>query len=149
MMWMMGAGSLVSPTRRISRGEDPWPEDMTPTQIAYEAFTDSGVFSTIGNVLNIANFMSSDRLLGDLKNDKFRNRAKTGIFGISDVVSSTASRISDVLGMATSGLDEKDLKTALHMLPISGAMYGHYYGDKLVESKDLPRNKRAAQIDNS
>jgi hypothetical protein len=147
MLWMYGAGSLVSPLRRISRGEEPWPEDMTEKQIAYEAFSDSGVMSTLANVLNIANFLSSDKLLGDLKNDKFKNRARTGIFGMSDVVSSTASRISDVLGMANSGIDEKDMKTAARMLPISGAMYGHYFSDKLIESWNLPRNKRAAEAE--
>jgi hypothetical protein len=146
-LWMAGAGALVSPTRRISRGEDPWPEDMTPLQISYEAFTDSGLMSTMGNVLNIANFLSNDKLLGDLKNDKFRNRARTGIFGMSDVVSSTASRISDVLGMTQSGIDEKDLKTAAHMLPITGAMYMHHVSDKVIESMNLPRNKRAAEAE--
>lgn len=148
MMWMLGAGALVSPMRRISRGEDAVPDDMTNEQRAYEAFSDSGVISSISNVLNIANFMTDDKLLGDLKNDKFKNRVKTGIFGMSDVVSSTASRISDVLGMVNSGLDEKDLKTAARMLPITGAMYGHYFSDKLIESWNLPRNKRAAQLDN-
>lgn len=145
MLWMAGAGSLVSPMRRIARGEQPWPDDMTEAQISYEAFSDSGVFSSVANVLNIANFLSDDKLLGDLKNDKFRHRARTGIFGMSDIVSSTASRISDVLGMVNSGLDEKDLKTAAHMLPITGSMYGHYIGDKMIESWDLPANKRAAQ----
>ncbi len=149
MMWMMGAGSLVSPMRRLSRGEDAWPDDMTPAQHAYEAWTDSGAFSSIGNVLNTANFMSNDKLLGDLKNDKFKNRAKTGIFGMSDVISSTAARISDVIGMANSGIDEKDLKTAAHMLPITGAMYGRYFSDKLIEGMNLPRNKRASELDNS
>lgn len=146
MLWMMGAGSLVSPMRRIARGEDAWPDDMSPEQHAYEAWSDSGVFSTISNVLNIANFLSNDKLLGDLKNDKYRNRVKTGIFGMSDIVSSTASRISDVVGMANSGLDQKDLKTAAHMLAISGSMYGHYIGDKIIEGWDLPRNKRAAEL---
>lgn len=147
MMWMAGAGSLVSPMRRISRGEDPLPEDMTSAQHAYEVWSDSGVFSSIANVLNLANFLSNDKLLGDLKNDKFKNRVKTGIFGMSDVISSTISRVSDVLGMVNSGLNEKDLKTVAHMLPLSGAMYGHYLGDKYIENKNLPRNKRAAEIE--
>ncbi len=130
----------------MARGEEPWPDDMTEKQIAYEVFSDSGVFSTGANVLNIANFLTHDKLLGDLKNDKFRNRMRTGIFGMSDVVSSTASRISDVFGMAASGdFNEKDLKTAAHMLPITGAMYGHYVSDKLIESFNLPRNRRAAE----
>lgn len=145
MMWMMGAGALVSPTRRVARGEDPWPEDMTLAQIAYEAFSDSGVFSVIANVLNLVNLMLSDKLLGDLKNDKFRNRMRTGIFGMTDVVSSTFARMTDVLGMVNSGLDEKDLKTAARMLPITGAMYGHYASNKLIESWNLPWNKRAAE----
>jgi len=149
MMWMLGAGAMVSPMRRIARGDDPIPDDMTPAQHAYEAWQDSGVTSSLNNVLAIANFMSDDKLLGDLKNDKFKNRAKTGIFGMSDVVSSTASRISDVLGMATSrDWNEKDLKTAAHMLPITGAMYGHYFSDKLIEGWNLPRNRRAAQLEN-
>jgi hypothetical protein len=145
MMWVMGAGALVSPTRRISRGEDGWPDDMTPVQHAYEAFTDSGVMSSISNVLNIANLMSDDKLLGDLKNDKFKNRVKTGIFGMSDVVSSTAARITDVIGMFNSGIDEKDMKTAAHMTCISGAMYGRYFSDKLIEGQNWPKNKKAAE----
>ena len=121
---------------------------MTPQQHAYEAWQDSGVTSSLGNLLAIANLMSNDKLLGDLKNDKYKNRMKTGIFGSSDVVSSTAARISDVLGQFNSGMDEKDMKTAAHMLPISGAMYGHYLGDKLIEGLNLPRNKRAAEFEN-
>lgn len=144
MMLMLGAGAMVSPMRRISRGEDPIPQDMTPEQHSYEVFQDSGVLSSMGNVIALANFMSDDKLLGNLKNDKYKNRVKTGMFGIPDVVSSTASHISDVLGMANHGLDEKDLKTAAHMLPISGAMYGHYFSDKLIEGLNLPRNKQAA-----
>jgi hypothetical protein len=147
MMWMMGAGSLVSPTRRISRGEDFYPEDMTPIQIAYEVFSDSGVFSSIANVMNTVNFMTDNKLLGNLKNDKYKNRIKTGIFGMSDVVSSTASRISDVIGMANSGLNENGLKTAAHMSAITGAMYGHYASDKLIESFNFPRNKKAAKAE--
>jgi len=148
MMWMLGAGSLVSPMRRITRGEDPIPEDMTPEQHAYEVWQDSGVTSSLGNLLSVVNLMSGDKLLGDLKNDKFKNRMKTGIFGMSDLVSSTASNISSIFGMVNSGLDEKDLKTAAHMLPITGAMYGHYLGDKLIEGLGLPSNKRAAELDN-
>lgn len=148
MIWMYGAGSLVSPTRRMARGESAYPEDMTWQQKAYEAFTDSGVFSIIGNVLNIANFLSHDKLLGKLKNDKFTNRAQTGVFGISDVMSSTAGRISDVLGMASHNeWNEKDMKTAAHMLPITGAMYGHWGSDKMIESMNLPRNRKAAGIE--
>lgn len=146
MAWMGSAGALVSPTRRMSRGEEAWPDDMTDAQRAYEAFSDSGVFSNVSNVLNMANLLSSDKLLGDLKNDKFRNRAITGLFGMSDVLSSTASRISDVLRMAAHNeWNEKDMKTAAHMLPITGAMYGHYISDKFIESRGLPRNRRAAE----
>lgn len=147
-MWMYGAGSLVSPMRRLSRGEDMWPDDMNDKQRAYEAFLDSGVASTLANVLKISNFLSDDRLLGDLKNDKFKHRMRTGIFGMGDVISSTASRISDVLGMANSGINEKDMKTAARLLPITGAMYSHYLSDKLIESWGLPRNKRAAKFEN-
>ena len=147
-LWMGGAGALVSPTRRLARGEDAYPEDMDGSKIAYEAFTDSGVFSNISNVLNMTNFLSNDRLLGDLKNDKFRNRAKVGIFGMSDVVSSTAARVSNVLGMAANGdWNEQDLKSAAKMLPITGAMYAHYFSDKLIESWNLPRNRRAAEME--
>lgn len=149
MLWMAGIGSLVSPIRRISRGEDPVPEDMTDEQRSYEAWSDSGLFSTTMNVLNMANFLSNDKLLGDLKSDKYKNRVKSGIFGVSDVVSSTISRIGDVLGMATSGLNQKDLKTAANMLPIVGAMYMHYISAKLIDNSNLPRNKRSAEIENS
>jgi hypothetical protein len=32
------------------------------------------------------------------------------------------------------------------MLSITGAMYAHYLSDKLIESWNLPRNKRAAEL---
>lgn len=145
MLWMGGAGALVSPIRRISRGENPWPDNMSPAQHAYEAWNDSGLFSLTGNLLNWANLMSDGKLLGELKNDKFRNRMRTGIFGMSDVMSATMNRIQDVLGMAKSGIDEQDMKAAARMLPITGAMYMHYMSDKMIESWNLPRNRRAAE----
>lgn len=147
VLWMSSIGSLVSPIRRVSRGEDPWPEDMTWQQRAYEAWNDSGVFSSVSNVMNLINLMSGDRFLGDLKNDKFRTRMRTGIFGMSDVVSSTANRFGDIFGMVNSGLDEKDLKTAAHMGAITGAMYMHHLSDIIIESWNLPRNKRAAEAE--
>lgn len=143
MLWMMAAGSLVSPMRRISRGEEPWPEDMTDTQRFYEAFADSGVLSSMANTLSYANFLSNDTLLGKLKNDKWTQRSRVGALG---AVWSTGNRIADVLAMAATGeWNEKDMKTAAKMLPISGAMYGHVLSNKLIEGLQLPQTRRAAQ----
>src|SRR5204863_9950338 len=67
----LGFGSLVSPMRRAVRGEDPIPDNMTDAQRFWETVNDSNVGSAIATTLDWANLVSGDRLLGDLKNDKY------------------------------------------------------------------------------
>ncbi len=140
---MLAAGSLVSPMRRLARGEDMYPDNMTDEQFAYEAINDSGVFSNFANGLNYVNMLSDDRLMGDLKNDKYRNRIRVGL---GTTGGATVNRMMDVLSMVASGnYNEKDIKTLAHMTAISGSMYGRYVSDKIIEGLGVPKTASQAR----
>lgn len=142
MMWMMGAGSLVSPLRRASRGEDPFPEDQTIAQQMVEAFTDSGLLSNVTNFLQLANLFSSDSLLGDLKNDKFRHRMRVGFGTVGE---STASAAADVISMTASReFNQADLKKAAKFFPLLYAPYMRKLTDQYIENSGLPRTREQA-----
>ena len=145
VMFALGCGSLVSPMRRMSRGEDAYPEDMTTGQHFYEAVADSAVSSALANVLSYANWLSDDRLMGDLKNDKFRNR--TGI-GASSAVFGTANRLWNFTSaLATGEMNQKDAKDMAHMLPIAGSLYGRQMSDFIVDKMVAAPNRRAAHAE--
>ena len=139
---MLSAGSLVSPMRRIARGEDAYPDNMTSGQYAYEAFSDSGVLSVLADRLNYANMLFDDKLFGNLKNDKYRNRMQVGLLGVG---ATTTTKMAQVLGMAASfDFNQKDLETLSHMTAYTGAMYGRQIGDKLVDGLGFPRTRAQA-----
>lgn len=145
VMFALAMGSLVSPTRRMIRGEDAYPEDMTPEQHLYEAASDSAVGSALANTLSYANFLSGDRLIGDLKNDKFRNRV--GI-GASSAVFGTANRMVNILdAMASGEWNQKDAKQAAKMMMFTGSMYGYDISKTLIEKSGLPVNRAAAHAE--
>lgn len=138
----MGFGSLVSPVRRLSRGEDAYPDNMTDGQRFWETINDSNATSAIANVLSWANLISNDRLLGDLKNDKYRDRMRVGALG---PVFGTANRLADIFSALSSNeMNQKDAEQMARMLPITGSMWGYYMSKTLIENLGLPPNRAAA-----
>ena len=126
---------MVSPLRRIARGEEAYPDQMTDGQKFYEVIADSSVTSAMANTLSWANLLSGDRLIGDLKNDKYRNRL--GI-GASSVVFGTANKLYAILASLASGeVNEKDTRTAAYMLPIAGSLYGRQISDIIIDNLGL------------
>ena len=143
VMLSLTFGSMVSPLRRIARGEEAYPDQMTDGQKFYEVIADSSVTSAMANTLSWANLLSGDRLIGDLKNDKYRNRL--GI-GASSVVFGTANKLYAILASLASGeVNEKDTRTAAYMLPVAGSLYGRQISDIIIDKLGLPPNRRAAQ----
>lgn len=145
VMLSLGFGSMVSPLRRMARGEDYYPDNMTDGQKFYEVIADSNVSSALAGVLSWANYLSNDNLIGDLKNDKIRNRVG---YGANSVVFGTANKGYNILASLASGeANEKDARTAAYMLPVAGAMYGRKVSDILLEFLGLPPNRRAAHAE--
>lgn len=131
LMFAIGAGALVSPLRRMYRGEDAYPPNMTESQKFYEAFADGSVTSSLANVMSYANFLSGDRLIGDLKNDKFRNRV--GI-GASSPVFGTVNKMYNFLSaLASNEMNQKDAKNMADMLPIFGSLYGRNVTNAIID----------------
>lgn len=139
----LGFGSLVSPLRRLARGEDAIPDGMSDEQRFWESINDSNVGSAIATTLDWANLLSGDRLLGDLKNDKYRNRMRIGAFG---PVVGTANRLGNILESLASGeFNQQDANQMARMLPIAGSVWGYNMSQMLIDKLGLPPTRAAAR----
>jgi len=139
---MLAAGALVSPLRRIARGENPYPDDMTDSQWAYEVFSDSAFFSYFSNILNDANIMTGKRLLADLKNDKYRDRSRVGLLGPAwgDI-----NTMADIIGAASSGeMNEADALKMARMVPPFSSPWTYWMSKAVVENFGLPKTRAIA-----
>lgn len=146
VMFMMATGALVSPTRRMARGLDPYPEDMTTEQWWYQTIQDSGIFSYPMNAVTDMNLISSNRLLGDLKNDRYTDRLRTGFLGPAY---GKANQLADVIGAAATGeWNKADMNTAARMLPWANASWGQQISKKITDSLDFPQTRSAARAAN-
>lgn len=143
VVFSMSMGSLVSPVRRMARGEDAVPDDMTDGQRFWETVNDSSVASSMANVLSWANLMSDDKLLGQLKNDKYHNRLRSGSAG---VVFGTANRLANIIDAMASGEWNKQTQMdAAKMLPVFGSLAGYNMSRKFTESLDIPETRAQAR----
>jgi hypothetical protein len=142
----MGFGAMVSPLRRVIRGEDAVPDNMTDAQRFWETINDSNATSEVANVLSWANLLSGDRILGDLKNDKYRNRMRIGAFG---PVVGTVNRMGNIFDALASGeMNQKDALEMAKMLPVTGSIWGYNLSKMLIDKLGLPPTRRAAQAEN-
>lgn len=142
VMGMLAAGALVSPMRRMARGEAPYPEGMTDTQWAYEVFSDSSFFSYFSFVMNEANLLSGGTLLRDLKNDKYRDRARTGFLGPAW---SDFNRMSNFFSaLASNEMNEADALQMGRMVPFMNSSWTWGMSSALIKSFGLPKNREMA-----
>lgn len=147
VMLSLGFGSLVSPMRRMIRGEDAVPENMSDAQRFWETINDSNIGSALATTLDWANLISGDRLLGDLKNDKYRDRMRIGAFG---PVVSTANRMANIFDSLASGeFNQQDANQMARMLPITGSAWGYYMSKMLIDKLELPPTRGAAHAEKS
>jgi hypothetical protein len=143
MSLMLAAGALVSPARRIASGKDPYPEDSTPEQIAWAAFQDSGIFSFFGNVIEDMNLLSGGVLLGNLKNDRYRDRTMSGLLG---PVAGQANDVYSILGMMWSGeVNQSDVNKMVRLIPFANMTETRGLSNKIIESLELPRTRAEAR----
>ncbi len=138
----LATGALVDPMRRIAKGEDPIPDDMTDDQFMFAAFQNAGLFSWFSNVLNDANVLSGDRILGDLKNDRYKDRTRVGLLGPAW---GTINRMGDVFGSIASGeFNKADAKKLARMIPIANASWGYLMSKSLIDRLNIPETRAQA-----
>lgn len=147
IMFMLGAGALVSPTRRLASGKSPYPDDVTPEQIAWAAFQDSGYFSIFGDMISDMNLISGGVLnknfLGNLKNDRYRDRTLAGVFGPTAGV---GQDLYSVLGMMASGeLNQADINKLVRLIPFTQITELRGLSNKAVESLNYPATRYEAR----
>ena len=143
VMMSLALGALVDPMRRLARGEDPIPENQTEEQQMFSAFQNSGYFSFFSTVLADANLLSGDKLLGDLKNDKYKDRTRAGLLGPAW---GTANRLFDVIGaLASNEMNEADAKKMARMIPFANASWTWLMSKTLIEHLGLPKTRAEAQ----
>lgn len=143
VMFMLGTGSLVSPMRRMARGDDPIPQGMTDKQRLWETIQDSGYFSFFTTFMADANVLTGDSLMGDLRNDRYKDRTRAGLLGPTW---GTFNRMADVVSALGSGeWNEADAKKAARMMPIANSSWTYWMSKKLIESLGLPKTRAAAK----
>lgn len=143
VLFMLGAGALVSPMRRMARGEEPYPPNMTDKQKMFETFQDSGYMSFFTNVVADANLLIDSAFLRNLKNDKYRDRTRAGLLGPAF---GKANSLVDIVGaLATNEWNQADAKKAARMLPIANASWGYWMSKKYIESTSLPKTRSQAR----
>lgn len=147
VMVALGAGALVDPMRRMARGEDAYPENQTDTQKLYAAFNNANIFSFFGTVLSNANLLSGDRLLGNLKSDKYKDRTRAGLLGPS---MGTFDRTWDIIGAASTGeWNKADMTKAARMLPFVNASWTYWMSKNFIDGMNIPQTRAQAHAINN
>jgi len=140
---MLATGALVSPLRRMARGEDPYPPNMTDEQWLWQTVQDSGYFSWFMEPIAMANILSGDKLLGNLKNDRYTDRTRSGLLGPTW---GTANRMADIIDAIASGeWNEADAKKAARMIPFANATWTYWMSQKVIEGLNLPKTRAQAR----
>lgn len=138
---MSASAALVSPSRRMARGQDPYTNSkgnhMTPIQIGAEILMDSPQFSWLSEALNDANLISHGTLLGDLKNDKYYDRTLMGIMGPTG---SNLNKLSNfITSMATGNMNQQDTMGMASMIPVLNSAYGYNASQHILKGFGLPK----------
>lgn len=143
VLFMLGTGSLVSPLRRMARGEQAIPDNMTDKQRLWETIQDSGYMSYFTTIMADANLLSGGNLLGDLKNDKYKDRTRAGLLGPAW---GTGNRMADIISaIASNEWNENDAKKAARMLPYANASWTWWMSKSLIEGLHLPKTRAQAR----
>jgi len=140
IMFMLGAGALVDPLRKISRGE---PADFHSDGWAINAIENSGVLGYLTDGVETANALSGGVFLKKLKNDRFAGRTLGGLaFGPSFGL--TESYLKTLQNFVSGKINEVDTKRAIRSIPLTQAWWLRGMTNKLTEGLDLPKSSSQA-----
>lgn len=141
--FMLASGALVSPLRRIAAGKDPYPENVTEKQKIWAAFQDSGFFSIFGDILSDMNIFTGGWLLGDLRNERYRDRTMAGLLGPSAGI---ANDMYSILGsMWSREFNQRDLDKLVRLIPLTQITEFRALSNKFVEHMDIPKTRAQAK----
>lgn len=131
---MLGMGSLITPLRRITKGEDPIQED---DNMFWNAMVDGGVFSILTDTIEDANVLLGGTLLKDIRNDRYANRTITG--ALMGPLGSMGDDFVQILKMMASGtLNQNGVNRIARNIPFLQSWYLRGLSNKMVESLGLP-----------
>lgn len=142
---MLMAGSMVTPLRRIAKGEDPIQED---DNMFWNAMVDGGIFSFLTDSIEEANVLMGGNLLKDIRNDRYKDRTIAGV--LAGPVGGMGDDLVHVIKMMASGnYNQTDVNKAARLIPATQPWYFRGVINKMVESTDLPKTERDAERANS
>lgn len=140
-MLMLSMGALVDPLRKIARGENPISDD---DNMFWNAFSNGGVTSFPAGILEYANAFAGGHLLGNLRNDKNKNRTIVGT--LAGPIGGQIEDLSHILRMAGSGnYNQNDMNKVARNLPLISGWQFWELRKKMVESLGLPQNYNEAK----
>jgi hypothetical protein len=143
-MLMLAAGSMVTPLRRLVKGQDPIQED---DNMFMNAMIDGGVFSLPMDLIETANVFSGGAIFKDISNDRYRERSIAGL--IAGPVAGIADDLARVIRMGASGhANQQDMNRLARLIPFLQSWQLRGFSNKMVESMDLPKNARQAEKQN-
>lgn len=138
---MLTAGALVTPLRRITKGEDPIQDG---DKMAINAMIDSGVFSAPMDIFQTINALTAGTLMKDSQNDRYQNRSIAGY--LMGPIGGTADDFAHIIRMmGTGNFNKQDLKKAIRQIPGTQPWYARGAWNKLIGSTSLPENFGEAQ----
>jgi len=141
---MLGMGSMVTPLRRLAKGEDPIQED---DNMFWNAMVDGNVFSSITDTLEYVNVLMGGNLLKDIKNDRYRNRTLAGF--LAGPMGSIGDSMVHILKMLSSrNFNQADVNRTLKLIPWLQIWQFRYLSNKLAEGTGLPKTYSDAEAMN-
>ena len=140
--FMLAAGAIVSPARRIAAGKSPYPDNVTEKQKIWAAFQDSGFFSIFSDILSDMNIFTGGWMLGNLRNERYRDRTMAGLLGPSAGI---ANDMYSVLGsMWSREFNQNDLDKLVRLIPMTQITEFRALSNKFVEHMDIPKTRAQA-----
>ncbi len=134
---MSASAALVSPSRRMARGDSPYRDDQSTADIIGEILLDSPQFAWLSESLNDMNLLTAGTLLGNIKNDKYYDRTIMGIMGPTG---SNANKLYNfVNAMGTGNMNQKDVMGMASMIPVANSLYGYQLTRNFIDNFGLPK----------
>jgi hypothetical protein len=141
---MLSAGAMVTPLRRLVKGEEPFEDD---DNMFWNAAVDGGVFSSITDTLETVNVLMGGALLKDVKNDRYKNRTISGMLG--GPIAGMGEDIAHIIRMMASGnYNQTDVNKMARLIPFAQTWYLRGLSNKMVESMNIPKTYGQAEARN-
>lgn len=143
-VFMLGAGSMITPLRRISRGEDPFQDDDS---MAMNAIIDSNLIFPATDMIQTINLITDDRFMKSVTNDRYHNRSIAG--AIAGPTVGAVDDIGKLIGMlGTHNYNSTDIKRGANLVPGLNLWYTKGLVGLGIDKLGLPKNFSQAQREN-